>query len=375
MATVESTEKRVSWAELFFDLVFVFAITQVSVLITEDHSWAGIGRAFVVFIPIYWAWVGTSIQANVHDLSGPSGHLAIFAVALSGLVMAMGVTDAYGDRGLVFALGYWAARWSLGARLFLWGTDLRSVSWNPFTVSMFITGPLLVAGAVLDSGPREAVWVAAAALDLSTLTFFRSRLKGMHFDAGHLTERFGLFVLIALGESVVAIGEPAATSAHLSLAVLCAVGAAFVVSCSLWWVYFYFAADAMRFALATASVQLDVTRHVLSYAHLFFIAAIISVAVGMEATIAEPMRSLDWGEAGLLYGGTAVYLASFGYTRWMMFHLVSSTRLVAAAATLAAMPIAPLVSSLAASAILGGLLVALNVVEYLRVQHAAASAS
>ena len=365
-----TTEKRVSWAELFFDLVFVFAITEVSALLTSDHSVAGVGRALVVFVPIYWAWVGTSVQANVHDLTSPGGHLAIFTVALSGLVMALSVTSAYGDRGLVFACAYWAARLSLGIRLFHSGFVL-----NPFTVSMFGTGPLLIVGGLLDAGPREAVWGIAALIDLSSPTVLRSRLRLMHFDAGHLTERFGLFVLIAIGESVVKIGGPAASSDHLSVLVLSGVVAAFVVSCALWWVYFYFANDAMRHALATAKVQLNVTRHVLSYAHLAFIAAVIAIAVGLTETIAHPARHLDWGVVALLYGGTAMYLATFGYTRWMMFRLFSSTRVIGALVVLAVMPVAPHIPALAATALLGLFLVALNVVEYQRVQRAAERAS
>jgi low temperature requirement protein LtrA len=361
----EPTEKRVSWAELFFDLVFVFAVTEVSALLTSDHSWAGTGRALVVFVPIYWAWVGTSIQANVHDMTRPLGHLAIFTVALSGLVMALCVTQAYGDRGLLFACAYWAARLSLGVRLFASGLVL-----NPYTVSMFGTGPLLVAGALLPSGPREAVWLVAALADLSSPTLLRSRLRGMHFDAGHLTERFGLFVLIALGESVVRIGEPAATSDRLGVAAVAAVVAAFVVTCGLWWVYFFYAADAMRFALATAAVQLSVTRHVLSYGHLCFIAAVIAVAVGMTETIAHPGRQLEWGTVALLYGGTALYLATFGYTRWMMFRLFSSTRVIGAVVVLAALPLARQVPALAATTLLAVLLVGLNRVEYLRVRRA-----
>jgi low temperature requirement protein LtrA len=237
---------------------------------------------------------------------------------------------------------------------------------------MFCTGPLLIVGGMLDAGPREAVWAMAALIDLSSPTVLRSRLRLMRFDAGHLTERFGLFVLIAIGESVVKIGEPAAASGHLSVLVLAGVVAAFVVSCALWWVYFYFANDAMRHALETASVQLNVTRHVLSYGHLAFIAAIIAIAVGMTETIAHPAGHLDWGVVALLYGGTATYLATFGYTRWMMFRRFSSTRVIGA---LVVMPVAPHITALAATALLGLLLVALNVVEYQRVQRAAAQAS
>jgi low temperature requirement protein LtrA len=363
----ELQHKRVSWAELFFDLVFVFAVTQVSSLLVADHSLAGVGRALIVFIPIYWAWVGTAVQANVHDLTTPIGNLAIFGVGLAGFGMALTVAQAYGDRGIAFGLAYWAARLVLGVPLLL----RTSFPLNPFTVSMCGSGPLLVVGGLLGEPAREIIWLAAAALDLSTPTLLRSRLRGMHFDAGHLTERFGLFVLIALGESIVAIGQPVTSGDATGYPGLLAVAASFVVTIGLWWVYFYFANDAMRHALQTADIQVNVTRHVLSYGHLAFIAAVIAVAVGMHETVAAPTETMSWGEAGLLYGGCALFLATFGYTRWMMFRLVSSTRLVAAAVVVALLPLAPHIPALAALVLLAATLVVLNAIEYRRVARTA----
>lgn len=181
----------------------------------------------------------------------------------------------------------------------------------------------------------------------------------MHFDASHLTERFGLFVLIALGESVVAVGTSTDVE-HLGVAEIAAVAAAFVLSCGLWWVYFHFAADAVRHALATAQVQLDITRLVLSYGHLCFIAAVIVVSVGMHDSVAHPVEHLGWDGAGLLYGATAIYLATFGFTRWAMFRLVSVTRLTTAAVVLVLLPAAALLPAVAATTLLAVVLVALN---------------
>jgi low temperature requirement protein LtrA len=190
----------------------------------------------------------------------------------------------------------------------------------------------------------------------------------MRYDAGHLTERFGLFVLIALGESVVSVGT-SADARHLTVAQGFAVAAAFALSCGLWWVYFHFAADAMRYALATARVQLDVTRLVLSYGHLLFIAAIIAVAVGMRESIDMPAHDAGWGLAGLLVGGTALYLAGFGFTRWAMFRLVSWTRLTAAGVVLLVLPLARVVPALATLVVLAVALAVLNTVELMRVEH------
>ncbi|MDT4936688.1 MAG: hypothetical protein QOG80_359 [Pseudonocardiales bacterium] len=355
--------KKVSWAELFFDLVFVFAITEVSARLTKDHSGAGLLRALVAFVPVYWVWVGTTLQANLRDVARPGLRLSIFAAALSGLFMALAIPYAFEDRRLLFAVAYFAGRLVLGIPI------VRRVrTWNPYTVSMVITGPALIVGALLPKDAQLAVWGAAALLDLSTPTIFRRRLSALHYDAGHLAERFGLFVLIALGETVVSIGS-AAQNGRLDLAVGCAVAAAFALSCGLWWVYFQFAADAVRHALATAKVQLDITRLVLSYGHLSFIASIVALAVGLKAGVAHPGDPLHGSGAGFLYGGTALYLASFGFTRWAMFRLVSTTRLVAAAAVLALLPAAVYEPALAALIELAVVLIVLNVVEWARVEQ------
>jgi low temperature requirement protein LtrA len=105
-----AAEIRVTWAELFFDLVFVFAVTGVSGLLRGDQSWLGVLRALVVFVPVYWCWVGASIHANTHDIENSLDRLGVFAVGLAGLFMALALPDAYGQRGVLFAASYYAAR-------------------------------------------------------------------------------------------------------------------------------------------------------------------------------------------------------------------------------------------------------------------------
>lgn len=363
-APVREEGKRVTWAELFFDLVFVVAVTRVSALIEEDLSWAGLGRAFVVFVPVFWLWVGTTIQANLRDVSRPVLRLQMFAIALAAVFMALAIPDAYRQLGVLFAAAYWWGRIVLGVSMVRAAARSRSWPINPVTVSMVITGPLVLIGGFVHGDARVAIWAVAALIDLSTPTVLRSRLVSMHYDPGHLSERFGTFVLIALGESVVSLVS-SANPDMLTASQGVAVAAAFLVSVGLWWVYFHFAADAVRYALATARVQLDITRFVLSYGHLIFIAAIIAVAVGLRDAVAEPDVHLSWTVTGLLYGGCALYLAGFGLTRWAMFHLVSRTRLSAAALIALLSPVAPSVPALASLFILGVVLAALNGLELL----------
>jgi low temperature requirement protein LtrA len=355
---VEIPEKRVTWAELFFDLVYVFAVTEVSALLHADHSWAGVLRALIVFVPIYWSWVGTSVLANTQDLSGAASRIGMFAVALAGLFMALAVPEAYGERGVLFGSAYLAARVVLAIMLF----RRVPIALNPIAVGLVVSGPLIFAGGFAHGTTREAMWALAAVIDLSSPTVLQARLRAMHFDPSHLAERFGLLLIIALGESVVAIGGPAASDKHLSAGVLAAVATAFICACGLWWVYFHF-------AMTTAQVQTHIARHVMSYGHLMLVGSVISIAVGMREAVARPGEQLGWGVAGLLFGGCALYLATFGYTRWAMFRLVSTTRLSASAVVLALLPVASHLPALGALMLVAAVLVALNVVEYLRVRR------
>ena len=360
----EEQEKRVGWPELFFDLVFVFAVTGVSGLLEVDHSWGGVLRAAIVFVPFYWLWVGTAIQTNLQDVDRAPTRIAVFTIALCAIFMAIALPEVYGGLGLLFAGAYWVGRLVLGRDVLRGVRHGRWPGLTPVTVSMVLTGPLLVVGALTDDVVREVIWAAAAVIDLSTPTVLRSRLRRLHVNAAHLSERFGLFVLIALGESVVAIGASTRGDHGLTVWVGVAVAAAFLLVCGLWWVYFQFAAQAVRYAMGSASVQLDITRLVLSYGHFLFIFAIILLAVGLHETVAEPTHHLEIAVAAMLLGGTALYLATFGFTRWAMFHLVSVTRLTTAGVMVALIPLALVVPGLVVLALAAVAVTGLNVVEW-----------
>jgi low temperature requirement protein LtrA len=367
-ASDSGPEKRVTWAELFFDLVFVFAVTQVSALLHHDPNWVGAGRALVVFVPVWWAWVGTTVHANRHDVDTTHDTFGIFTLGLGSLGMALAVPGAYGDRGLLFGASYLFLRIVLAVLVF---GQWREVRLNAFTVGVGVTGPLLLAGGLTHGTARLVLWAVAAATDLLAPRVLRRRLARVRFDVNHLPERFGLFLIIALGESVVQIGV-AASAGPLTPRRLVATAAAYVLACSLWWVYFVFAARAVRYALAQARIQTDVMRPVFSYGHLLFISGIVAVAVGLAEVVAGSEHRLAWGPAGLLVGGCALYLATFGYTRWRMFRTVSWTRLSAAAACLAVLPFATAVPGLAVLLALVAVTVALNVAEAAIVRRAPA---
>lgn len=362
-------DKQVSWAELFFDLVYVFAITEVSTLLQADHSWAGAGRALIVFVPAYWAWTATSVHANRQDVENATDRIGIFAVALSALFMGLAIPGAYGDRGLLYGGAYWVARLVLQVLALRW----QSLHLNSFLVGAVVTGPLLVAGGLVEGNARIALWAAAALVDTLAPQLLRRRATA-HFHSGHLPERFGLFLIVALGETIIAIGSPVTGTTPMGGDVLVTVAAAFVLTAALWWVYFAFAASALQFAVASAEKQFDMVRHVLSYAHLGLISAVIAIAVGLHDAVAHPGQHLGAGVAALLYGGCGLFLIAFAYTRWRMFRLWSVTRLTAAAAVLVSLPLASRLPALQAVMWLAGLIVTLDVVEWYRMRRAASKA-
>lgn len=355
-------DRRVSWAELFFDLVFVVAVTRTSQLILDDSTPHGVLRALVVFVPVYWMWIGMAIQTNQQGTERAWQRIRLFAVALAAVFMAIALPAAYDDRGLLFAVAYWVGRIAIGAPVVVARRSLDT----PYAVSMVLSAPVLVVGSLLDDPWRVTLWAVVAVVELATPALFNTLLSRLHYHAGHLVERFGLFVLIALGESVVAVASssPEAVTVRVGFAV----AAAFVLPAALWWLYFQYASDAMRFAVRTARVQAQIVRRVLSYGHLAFLGSIIVVSVGLHGAIHDPGGRLSGTVAGLLYGGVAAYCASFGFTRWMMFRLVSWTRLAAAGAVLVLLPLALHLTTLAALVLLAVVIVAVNVVEWYRVE-------
>lgn len=350
--------KRVGWAELFFDLVYVYAVTRAAELVRADHTPLGLVAALVAFVPVYWVWVGNTMHANLHDVDDARDRLGMFAVGFCSLLLAVALPDAYGDAGLLFGAGYWAARLVLLALVA--GREHRR-AFTTFTVGACVTGPLLVAGGLLGGDARLAVWAVAALVDLSVPLLIRRRVADLPFEPSHVTERFGLLIIIALGETVVAT---AAAVERPDPAHLTALAAAFVVACGMWWTYFTFVPSAIESELASRTARIDVIRPVLSYGHLALVAGIIAVAAAIGRAVAEPEATLPRDTAALLFGGAALYLATFAYTRWQLFRTLATPRLLAAAGCLGLLALAPEVPASWSIAALAAVLIVLNAVEH-----------
>lgn len=354
-----SEGKRAAWPEFFFDLVFVFSFTQVSRLLQATGSWRRLGFAIVVLVPMYWAWVGTSIYANRRNVENARGTLGIFALGLGSLGMALAVPGADSSRGLLFGCSYFYLRIVLAVLAF---PDYRGRRRNPYTVGAVVSGPLLLAGGFATGTLRVVLWTAAAVADLSAPFVFRRTLARVQYDTAHLTERFALLIIAALGVSLVQIGGRAADQ-PLSPERLVAVAAAYGLAGSLWWAYFVVAVRGLQQALSEARVQIEVIRPALSWGHLPFICGIIAVTVGLTEVVTVPSVQLRPYAALLLTGGCALYLAGFGFIRWRLMRTVSWRRLGAAAACLCLLPVARLMPAQAVLLTLLGITAALNLIE------------
>ena len=355
--------QRVTWAELFFDLVFVFAVTQVAHAVSVGSGWADLGRSLLLFVPFWWAWVGCTILFNGLVISATKRHLLLLAIAGAAFVMCIAVPDAYGNRGVLFGAAYLLARILLGITMQLRGAFRARL--NPFTVGLLAGAAWMLAG-LLPAGSRQWVWLAVALIELAVPIVLGHRLDYMRFDASHLPERFGLFVIIALGETLVGIGQGGTRNALAGEEAVTLV-AAFLLSCGLWWTYFQYGASATEHALRVAKVPAVLVRSSFSYGHMLFVIGIILAAAGMSQAAADPKAHLHGVHALLLGSGVSLYIATFCYTRIMMFGGASYTRVAAALAAVAVTAFSPGLPAIAPLAMLTALVIALNAVEFYRV--------
>jgi len=335
--TESGAEYGATTLELFYDLVFVFAVTQVSHLLLADVSWEGAGQATLCLLVVWWAWQYTAWVTNELDPDQGVVRLLLLALMLAGLVLAIAIPEAFGDRGLLFAGAYVAIQ--VGRHAFLTFVAAERGSLERTRAGHILAwfcaaGIFWIGGGLVEGEARTALWLAALALDYGApLTFFwipgRPRLAGGTWDVatGHFTERFGLFVIIALGESIVLTG---ATTAQLELdpATVAAFVGAFLGTAALWWLYFTSIAGLAERALAQAANRDLLARDAYTYGHVLIIAGIILTAVGDELVIVHPNDELPTAELVTVCAGPALYLLAQAFLRLRMTGGISGRRLV-----------------------------------------------
>jgi low temperature requirement protein LtrA len=350
--TEAEQERRTSYLELFFDLVFVFAITQVATVIADDPSAGGFARGTVLLWLVWWAWGGYAWMTNAISIESRGVRIAFLCVTLGCFFVALGVPGAYAETdGLWFAVPYVAVRVA-HVGLYLWG--LRTTPEHQAAVRKlapwFLLAPLVVlAGGFLDGDARTAVWLAAAAIDIVGALSVSN--AGFRVSAAHFAERYGLFVIIALGESIVAIGVGAASAPRDTL-FAGSVVIAFAGVALLWWAYFDFLALGAERALTRVPIERrgPVARDIFSFFHFAFVAGIIFFAVGAKKTLEHPDEALSTGGRWALGIGTAVYLLGSVIGRYRAIRALAWERAAGAAAALAA---AALLDDLDAVLVLG----------------------
>jgi low temperature requirement protein LtrA len=354
----EGGEQRVTPLELFFDLVYVFAITQLSHLLLDHPTVGGALQTLFLLLVVWWAWQYTAWFTNWFDPDAQSVRLMLVAVMLASLVMSAAIPEAFGERGLVFALAYVAiqagrtafAVLALGADHPLGGVFLRILAW--FAAS----GVLWVAGGLLEGWTRYVLWLLALLVDYAgpaaryrTPGLGRSRTEEWTIEGTHFAERCQLFVIIALGESILVTGTTFA-EAEPSAATVAAFGVAFVGSAALWWTYFARSAREASEAIVRSADPGRMARSAYVYFHIPIVAGIIAVAAADELVLAHPGEAGTPASVSLILGGTALFLAGHGLFSWAVTGRVPSSRFVAVAALAALAPLGAAVPALALSA-------------------------
>jgi low temperature requirement protein LtrA len=366
-AHAASSEQRVTPLELFFDLVFVFAITRVTSLMAHDLSWTSIGQGLLVLAALWWGWAAYAWLTN--HVAGDEGRARVVVfVAMGAMVLvALAVPDAFGDQALLFALGYLVVRLAHLGLFWVASSDEPEV--HVAVAKLLpagISGPLLLVGAAFTDGTLQAaVWVLALAIDYGG-PLVRG-VAGYRVHPAHFAERFALVVIIALGESIVAIGVGAGDE-ELTTRIGIAAVLALAASAALWWAYFDIVAPVAhrRLGELRGVARNTLARDSFAYLHLPLIAGIQLFALGVEQVVGHAYEPLSIEASASLFGGVALYLLAHVAFRWRTDRALNRQRLVAAALCAACIPLGTELNAVASLALVSALAVALIAYETVR---------
>jgi low temperature requirement protein LtrA len=331
--------EKVTTVELFFDLVFVFAVTQLSHSLLEHFTPLGAFKTLLLTLGIWWVWIYTSWVTNWLDPDKIPTRLLLLVLMLAGLLLSASIPDAFGARAMTFACAY--VFMQVGRTLyFLWavaGHPAMVVNFQRILVWLLLSSVFWIAGAWLEP-LRLPLWIAALLVEFisPSLGFYvpglgRSRTSDWDVEGGHLSERCGLFVIIALGESILVTG---ATFAKLewgwpTIAAFCV---AFVSSVAMWWIYFDAAAEGGTERIVASDDPGRYARMAYTYVHLAIVAGIIVSAVGDELVLAHPLGHVSPGVLAAALGGPALYLAGNALFKWIISSRLPYSHIAAIAA-------------------------------------------
>ncbi len=361
-ASPDDEAGSVSTLELFFDLVFVFTITQLTTTVADDPTPSGVARAMLIFGNLWWMYGGYAWLTNAVPPRRDYQRLLLLFGMAGFLVAALGIPDAFGDGGIPLGVGYLIVTLVHDGMLLrpMQGSFLRGM--GRLGPANFGTAVLVLVAGLADGWLQWTLWVAAFVLHW--VTPFVTKPGLISLRSGHFVERHGLILLIALGESVVVIGLGVETSGIAAGLIVTAV-LALVVVAALWWLVF----DADDVGAERALAEADGPRrswlalHVYGYAFLVVLGGVIVFGAGMRRAMVEYDRPVSTATAALIAGGVCAYLLGLAAMRWRMRLGSPWVRVVLAALSLPTLLIGAYVSPLAQLAVLGTALVAGNVAE------------
>ena len=342
-------EQRVTPLELFFDLVFVFAFTQVTTVLSDNPTWSGLGHALLILGALWWAWASYAWLTNTVD-PGLGAVSAAMVVAMAAMfVAALAVPDAFGSHGVLFGVAFMIVTvmhltlYALSARRDpdLLGAILHIVP------SALVGASLIIVAGFVDGGLKPILWLTALAVVF--VAPLALGISGWRVQPAHFAERHGLIVIIAIGESLIAIGLGEAVSG-LSTEVIVAAVLGFAVTTSFWLAYFdFFTVRAHRLlADRSGAERAALARDVYSYLHFPMVAGIVLFAYAMKTTLADVGAELATVPALGLCGGPALYLFAFVALRFRVSRTLRGGRLIAAIAFALLWPVAIMVPALLA---------------------------
>jgi low temperature requirement protein LtrA len=371
------TEQKVTPLELFFDLVFVFAITQVTALMAEEPTWAGLAKGMLVLSALWWAWASYSWLTNTVNAEEGATRAAMIAAMAATLVASLAVPGAFGSEALVFALAYTVVRLLHIVIYILQAptSDVRAAI-ERMSPGFVVFCGLLILASFFDGWVQAAIWCFATVVHVTGLWF--TGVRGWSVSASHFAERHGLILIIALGESIVSIGVGAA-GLDVDTGVIVAATLGVLATSALWWAYFDVVAPVAERLLrrAQGEERARLARDSYTFLHLPMVAGIVLLALGVKKAIAHTHEELEIVPAVALCGGVALYLFALVAFRLRGLHTWNVQRVIAGGVCLALIPVAHAVSALAGLALVTAVLCALIAYEAIhfaearnRIRHA-----
>jgi low temperature requirement protein LtrA len=367
IAAVMREGEQITPLELFFDLVFVLALTQCTTLMAADGTWKGLLEGLLILGMLWWSWVGYAWLTSVVNPEEGLVRLVMFLAMGAFLIAALCVPRTFGSDALTFALAYAVVRLAHILLFLLASREDRELrrSVLGLSLSTAVGAGLLIAAAFTGGALQLGLWGLALVLDVGGPLVIET--AGWRLAPGHFADRHGAIVIIALGESIVAVG----VGAHdrVDVPIVAAAVLALVLAACLWWAYFDVTAIVAGRFLARAAEgreQNRIARDSYSYLHFPMIAGVALLAVALRKTLADPSQPLGLVPASALLGGAAMFLLAQFAFRLRTMHTRGTRRLVCAIVLLLAIPLHGVLAAIALLAVATALLVALIVYEALR---------